>query len=172
MAYATKYLFKWESSNGTTREIRVQKDGYSGSVIQRRLGRAPVLKKQRNGTVFGTSLEFYAECAVDGEFAEFYTSDPKAYKVLLYTGATLLWQGYVTPELYSEPDIAPPYDVQVIATDGIGELKLYDFATQGVKTLRQMFTYLLGYTGLGTDVYLISSMKAGSSGPATPSGRK
>ena len=164
MAYATKYLFKWESSNGTTREIRVQKDGYSGSVIQRRLGRAPVLKKQRNGTVFGTSLEFYAECAVDGEFAEFYTSDPKAYKVLLYTGSTLLWQGYVTPELYSEPDIAPPYDVQVIATDGIGELKLYDFAAQGVKTLRQMFTYLLGYTGLGTDVYLISSMKAGSSG--------
>ena len=164
MAYATKYLFKWQSANGTTREIRVLKNGYSGSVLQRHLGRAPILKKQKNGTVFGTSLEFYAECHVDGEFAEFYTTNPKAYKVELYAGSTLLWTGYVTPELYSEPDIAPPYDVQVIATDGIGELKLYDFEAQGTRTLRQMFTYLLYETGLGTDVYLISSMKAGSSG--------
>ena len=164
MAYATKYLFKWQSANGTTREIRVLKNGYSGSVLQRHLGRAPILKKQKNGTVFGTSLEFYAECQVDGEFAEFYTTNPKAYKVELYAGSTLLWTGYVTPELYSEPDIAPPYDVQVIATDGIGELKLYDFEAQGTKTLRQMFTYLLYETGLGTDVYLISSLKAGSSG--------
>ena len=164
MAYATKYLFKFQSANGTTREIRVLKDGYSGSVLQRALGRAPILKKQKNGTVFGTSLEFYAECKVDGEFAEFYTTDPKAYKVQLYAGNDKLWEGFVTPELYAEPDIAPPYDVQVIATDGVGELKLYDFAAQGSKTLRQMFTYLLGYTGVGTDVYLISSMKAGSSG--------
>ena len=120
MAYSVKYLFKFESSNGTTREIRVLQDGYTGEVIQRPLGRAPILKKQQNGPVHGTSLEFYAECNVDREFIEFYTSDPKAYRVDLYAGATLLWQGYITPELYSEPDIAPPYDVQVVATDGVG----------------------------------------------------
>jgi hypothetical protein len=164
MAYAVKYLFRFESANGTTREIHVLKDSYSGAVIQRALGRAPVLKKQHNGNVYGTSLEFYAECHVDREFIEFYTSDPKAYMVQLYDGSTLLWSGFVTPELYSEPDIAPPYDVQVVATDGVGELKLYDFAPQGLKTLRQMFTYLLGYTGVGTDVFLVSSLKPGSRG--------
>ncbi len=164
MAYGIKYLFKFESAAGTTREIRVLKDGYSGDPIQRSLGRAPVLKKNDGGTVRGTSLEFYAECSVDGEFTEFYTSDPKEYRVDLYAGSTLLWQGYITPELYSEPDIAPPYDVQVIATDGIGELKLYDFAAQGTATLRALLTYLLGYTGLGTDVYLVSSLNPGSAG--------
>lgn len=164
MAYAIKYLFKFESSNGTTREIRVLQDGYSGDVIQRPLGRAPVLKKQQNGPVHGTSLEFYAECHVDREFIEFYTSDPKAYRVDLYAGATLLWQGYITPELYSEPDIAPPYDVQVVATDGVGELKLYDYAAQGTVTLRALLSGLLSRTGLGTDIYLISSLKPGSAG--------
>lgn len=164
MAYAIKYLFKFESSNGTTREIRVLQDGYTGEVIQRPLGRAPVLKKQQNGPVHGTSLEFYAECNVDREFIEFYTSDPKAYRVDLYAGATLLWQGYITPELYSEPDIAPPYDVQVVATDGVGELKLYDYAAQGTVTLRALLSGLLARTGLGTDIYLISSLKAGSRG--------
>lgn len=164
MAYAIKYLFKFESSNGTTREIRVLQDGYTGEVIQRPLGRAPVLKKQQNGPVHGTSLEFYAECHVDREFIEFYTSDPKAYRVDLYAGATLLWRGYITPELYSEPDIAPPYDVQVVATDGVGELKLYDYAAQGTVTLRTLLSGLLSRTGLGTDIYLISSLKAGSRG--------
>lgn len=164
MAYAIKYLFKFESSNGTTREIRVLQDGYTGEVIQRPLGRAPILKKQQNGPVHGTSLEFYAECHVDREFIEFYTSDPKAYRVDLYAGATLLWQGYITPELYSEPDIAPPYDVRVVATDGVGELKLYDYAAQGTVTLRALLSGLLARTGLGTDVYLISSLKAGSRG--------
>jgi len=164
MAYSVKYLFKFESSNGTTREIRVLQDGYTGEVIQRPLGRAPVLKKQQNGPVHGTSLEFYAECNVDREFIEFYTSDPKAYRVDLYAGATLLWQGHITPELYSEPDIAPPYDVQVVATDGVGELKLYDYAAQGTVTLRALLSGLLARTGLGTDIYLISSLKAGSRG--------
>lgn len=164
MAYSVKYLFKFRSAGGTTREIRVLKDGYSGDVIQRPLGRAPILKKQQNGPVHGTSLEFFAECNVDREFIEFYTSDPKEYRVDLYAGSTLLWQGYITPELYSEPDIAPPYDVQVVATDGIGELKLYDYSAQGSVTLRALLTYLLGYTGLSTDVNLVSSLKPGSWG--------
>lgn len=164
MAYSIKYLFKFESSNGTTREIRVLQDGYTGEVIQRPLGRAPMLKKQQNGPVHGTSLEFFAECNVDREFIEFYTSNPKDYRVDLYAGSTLLWQGYITPELYSEPDIAPPYDVQVVATDGVGELKLYDYAAQGTVTLRTLLSGLLGRTGLGTDIYLISSLKPGSAG--------
>ena len=164
MAYATKYVFTFQSVGGTTREIRILKDGYSGDPIRRALGRAPILKKQQNGPVHGTSLELYAECHVDQEFIEFYTSDPKAYRVDLYAGNALLWQGWITPELYSEPDIAPPYDVQVVATDGVGELKLYDFAAQGMVSLRAMLTYLLGKTGLSTDVFLVSSLKAGSAG--------
>lgn len=164
MAYAVKYIFSWQSTNGTDREIRVLKDGHTGDPIRRALGRGPILKKQKSGTVCGTSLEFYPECAVDGEFAEFYTSDPKAYRVELYAGNTLLWTGYVTPELYSEPDVAPPYDVQVVATDGIGELKLYDFTAQGTVTLRALLGVLLAYTGLSSDVNLISSLKPGSGG--------
>ena len=164
MAYAVKYLFKFQSSNGIVREIRVLQDGYSGDVIQRPLGRAPVIKKEQNGGVHGTSLTFYAECHVDQEYIEFYTSDPKEYRVDVYAGSTLLWQGYITPELYSEPDIAPPYDVQVVATDGVGELKLYDFTPQGTVTLRSLLAYLLGHTGLSTDVNLISSLKPGSHG--------
>ena len=74
-------------------------------------------------------MEIYAECKVDGEFLELYTSDPKEFLVTVdVEGGTGYddrpWIGYISPELYSEPDIAPPYDVQITATDGLGELKL------------------------------------------------
>lgn len=189
MYYEVRYLFRFESSNGTTREIRVlhreagdrsmlvSDDDYfltehaglflvvrSYQADQRAQGRAPVIKKEQNGPIHGTSLTFYAECQVDQEYISFYTSDPQEYRVDVYDGSTLLWQGFITPELYSEPDIAPPYDVEVIATDGIGELKLYNFAPQGTVSLRTMLSYLLGYTGLSTDVNLVSSLKPGSRG--------
>ena len=185
--YEVKYLFRFESCNGTTREIRVlhheagdraileSSDDYlmtehTGLYLvvktyretQRPQGRGPVIKKEQNGPIHGTSLTFYAECQVDQEYLDFYTSDPKEFRVDVYDGETLLWQGFITPELYSEPDIAPPYDVQVVATDGLGELKLYDFTEQGTVSLRAMLTYLLGYTGLSTDVNLVSSLEAGS----------
>ena len=147
MAYGTKYRFTFESTNGATYRILIQKDGYSGSILDRCLGRAPVLKRKRSGRVHGTSMEIYAECKVDGEFSELYTSSATEFRVQLYKENTLKWSGFVSPELYSEPDIAPPYDVQIVATDGLGELKLHTFEPQGSKTLSALFAYLLLFTG-------------------------
>ena len=168
MAYGLKYKFVFQSTHGVTTEIDILKNNYSGTVKQRALGRAPVLKKQKSGNVCGTSLDFYAECSVAGEFAELYTSDPKEYKVQVQRGGSVIWSGFVNPELYSEPDIAPPYDVNVTATDGIGELKLYSFELTGRNSLSSVLQYLLGKTGLDTTVNFISRLR--SSTPAVTAG--
>lgn len=149
MAYVTKYQFQFDSDNGTQYTIDIKKEGYSGDVIKRSLGRSPQLKRENgdNG-ICGTSLEIYAECSVDQEFAEFYTTDPFEFKVELSQGSSVIWRGFISPELYSEPDIAPPYDVQIIATDGLGELKMSTWAGIGRATLRDNFQELLAYTGI------------------------
>lgn len=169
MAYGTKYRFTFESTNGTTYRILIQKDGYSGTIKDRPLGRAPVLKRKHSDHIYGTSLEIYAECEVDGEFAELYTSSPTEYRVQLYSGNTLRWSGFVSPELYSEPDIAPPYDVQIVATDGLGELKLHTFQGQGNKSLQALFAYLLSFTGLDTSINYVSNLAAKDSFGSTVS---
>lgn len=119
------YIFRWESQNGTTRVIRITpKTDFSGNYLKRALGSAPVLRYEHNDCIIGTSLEFSAECVADQEFRKLYTSSPYEYDVQLFDqDDTLQWQGFLVPEMYSEPDIAPPYDVALIATDGIGELK-------------------------------------------------
>ena len=58
------------------------------------------------------------------------------------------FRGFISPELYSEPDIAPPYDVRVIATDGLGELRRYLFEPMGTQPLDIIITSLLERTGL------------------------
>lgn len=159
MAYGQKYLFRWESIHGVEFRIVLLQDGYSGSVIQRPIGGAPVLKMQENECVKGTSLEWKAECRVDGEFAELYTSSPKEFAVELYRAGTKIWTGFITPELYSEPDIAPPYDVNIVATDGLGELKLYNYTKIGQQSIRSILQTILSHTGQDNEIYYVSKLR-------------
>ena len=158
MAYGIQYKFIFQSTNGAETEIRVLKDGYSGTVTQRALGGAPVLRQQNGGGVMGSSLAFTPECLVDGEFSQFYTTDAKEFLVEVYRSTTKIWSGFIVPELYSEPDIAPPYDVNITAADGLGELKRYDYQPLGKVTLHALFTSLLSYTGQSLDINYISAL--------------
>lgn len=160
MAYGVKYQFSIESTNGDEVDIFLLQRDYSGQKHIRALGRAPILKRERNGCILGTSLEIFAECRVDGEFAELYTSDAYEYKVEVYKRQILQWTGFVSPELYAEPDIAPPYDVQIIATDGLGELKNYYFAAYDrPKSYQAYIESMLEHTGLALSVDVVSDLQ-------------
>lgn len=157
-SYGTIYEFRFDDINGDDVDIFIAKKNYTGSVTRRALGRTPILKRERSGNILGTSLEIYAECRVDGEFAQLYTSSADEFRVEVYKRQNLLWTGFVSPELYSEPDIAPPYDVQIIATDGLGELKDRDYRFYGKATLRNHIQHALAPTSLQGDITLISSL--------------
>ena len=157
-SYGTIYEFRFDDINGDDVDIFIAKKNYTGSVTRRALGRTPILKRERSGNILGTSLEIYAECKVDGEFAQLYTSSADEFRVEVCKRQNLLWRGFVSPELYSEPDIAPPYDVQIIATDGLGELKDHDYRFYGKATLRNHIQHALAPTSLQGDITLISSL--------------
>ena len=46
MAYNVKYRFRFGSVHGVVYEVRLLENGYSGSVIDRPLGRAPMIRMQ------------------------------------------------------------------------------------------------------------------------------
>lgn len=158
MAYGVLYEFTFESTNGADCLIQIQKKDYTGEVKKRKLGRSPVLKRENNDRIYGTSCEIYAECVEDGEFSQLYTSSPYEFRVEVYRNNQLLWVGFVSPELYSEPDIAPPYDVQIIATDGLGELKDYSWSRLGLTTIHNILIELLGKSGLDRSFYMVSDL--------------
>lgn len=151
MAYSTRFYFRFDTDAGREMRINIKQDGFSGTSVQRPLGGSPILKRDsgENG-IFGTSLEILAECNTDGEFSVLYTSNPREFFVELLdvTNSTTLWTGFVSPELYSEPEVAPPYDVKIIAVDGLGELKLDPFVAAGRQTLYSHLSTILAHSGL------------------------
>ena len=164
MAYGTKFRFRFDSCHGTTYEVRLQEDGYSGSITDRPLGKAPVIRMQDSDPIRATTCELALECRVDGEYVDLYTLDPKQFKVeVRYKSGSswpVVWSGFVATEIYSEPDIAPPYDVHITATDGIGVLKEYDYAPYGAaRTVRSHLQGLLAKTGLTLDLYSASRLR-------------
>ena len=169
MAFYTKYDMSFKSVHGVPISVEIQVDGYTGDPIVRRLGAAPSLKTQKNGRIISTSIEFLAECLVWGEFAEFYTQDPRRFQVLVGRGddgegnTRPIWRGYVTPEIYSEPYISAPYDVRICANDGLGELKLYDWEPVGRQTIAQTLVTLLEAAGAEySSIYSVSSLRPAS----------
>lgn len=161
--YGVKYRFRWSDDQGADWKVDISQDGYTGSVLQRAIGASSVsLRRDRNGNICGTSLELAAECVVDEEFAELYTTNPYEFKVEVFCNGTSLWLGFITPELYSEPFIAPPYDVQVTASDNLGELKRYKWGAAGRVTLANMLATLLSPTGLSLAQRYVSKMATSS----------
>ena len=159
MAYGAKWEFTFDSTNGVGTLIRISKDGYSGSVTKRPLGKAPVIKQSKNGRIKTTSLSLQAECQVDGEFSEFYTTNPKAFKVEVYRSNTPVFEGFLVTEIFSEPLIAPPYDVSINAVDGLSELKMVDFVPTGMQKLITHLKNLLDNTGADNAIQIVSGLR-------------
>ena len=158
-SYGKIYEFVRDSQNGAEIIITISKKNYTGESMVRPLGRAPMLKRENNGHIFGTSLEIYAECKVDGEFAQFYTSSADEFLVEVWKDQVLIWSGFISPELYSEPDIAPPYDVQIIATDGLGELKNFEYVNDGDVSISEHLSQLISHTGLSLEAVMASDLR-------------
>ena len=157
MAYGARYLFNFRSDNGKDVVIRISENGYSGSTLSRHVGGSPQLRLEQSDCIKGMSLEIPAECVVEDEYADLYTSDPYKYLVELEINSTPMWKGYITPELYSAPWIDPPYDVTLTATDGLGELKMHTFPALGRQSLEAFLSTLLAATGLNLPIKLIST---------------
>ena len=165
MAYGELYRFVFDAANGPEVTISVAKKDYTGAVYRRAVGGSATLRRERSGCILGSSLAWSAECLSEDEFAELYTSDPTLYRVSLLFSGTTVWQGFITPELYSSPWVDTPYDVTLTATDNLAELKNSTFKATGDIQVEWLIRDLLEITGVNIssaqdmDVAYISSMK-------------
>ena len=165
MAYGELYRFVFDAANGPEVTISVAKKDYTGEVYRRAVGGSATLRRERSGCILGSSLAWSAECLSEDEFAELYTSDPTLYRVSLRFSGTTVWQGFITPELYSSPWVDTPYDVTLTATDNLAELKNSTFKATGDIQVEWLIRDLLEITGISIssaqdmEVAYISSMK-------------
>lgn len=100
----------------------------------------------------------------DGRYDILYTGNETKYKVNLIHDAshTLFWQGYLLPDLYSEPYTNGVLFVDFEATDGLGRLKgkcLPDDYYFEEKSIIQVISACLRATGLELDLFFIPAIE-------------
>lgn len=81
------------------------------------------------------------------QFLDLFTQDERKFKVIWYknygAGFVSKWTGFVTPTVYSEPfHSSTKYPVQITATDGLADLKTYDFIDKSGNIFRNQISVL------------------------------
>jgi len=158
MAYGLRIRFEHHDFLGNLSRFDISERDYEDNYIERILEGnepcKPVWGDRSNTlpTIYGSELvlQFYAE--VDSEFLFLFTADSKKFKVDHYSGDNLdlVWSGFIAPENWSEPLIAPPYPVSATAIDGLGNLKAETFPELVAEraTLLELIATILQQTGL------------------------
>lgn len=146
--------------------LEIWEEGYSGPVTTLRMGGAGfVSKRDRDGGIYGTSMELKLESTLDSQLIKLYTADAQKFLVRHYRNNILVQSGLVVPEQYSEEYIAPPYDISLLVTDGLGLLKEKKYNYFGRHSVLEVLKYCLDTTGLELDFDLVFDMREGLSNP-------
>lgn len=147
---------------GNNAEIRIYLEGFAGAPVTRK-GASDFFEIQWGDSnsellpnIYGAQLtaRFFAE--TDYEFLDLFTvATRECYIEAELTDTNeLIFCGYTEPAKWSEPLIAPPYEVSLTAYDGLGLLTDEEFLTaareyyEGTETALALLQKLLAKTGL------------------------
>ena len=152
--FGLKYRLRYETAFWKKDvKVDIEEKDYTGAGVMKKIG-ANHLKfnKEKNsatGKIRATSLEFSIQADTDLEYAPFYTDENGTYRVKLKIDDQVVWLGFIVCDQYSEDYVYPPYDVDILATDGLGLLKNYKFELTGMVTRFEAIRYCLEKIGRG-----------------------
>jgi hypothetical protein len=104
------------------------------------------------------NFDMLTKTAKDAAFINFFSGDEHRFKVLVKNDVddSIIWQGYVLPDLYSEPYKNGCFFVSFTASDGLGRLKgkyLPEDYYSREKSLIDIFCQCLKLTGIELDLF-------------------
>ena len=121
-------------------------------------------------------IDFYKNNLSD-DFSELLAAESDSFKVYLYKGTDLFWQGWIGTQLFSEPFASPPYPISIRAYDGLHLLKNIPYfdAPEVFQATSNLFNDRYGYhnivdvvekciynTGVLNDIYYCVNIKNSS----------
>lgn len=71
--------------------------------------------------IFGREFTVQVLSESNFQFIDFHNSDSRNIRCDYYEGGDLVFSGWVLPDLFTEPYIAPPYPVSIVCRCGLGE---------------------------------------------------
>lgn len=176
-AYGDRFILEYKDLKGFQTKVLVKKKDYIG-VLDEICGSGSPFSIDLRGEGSGNKFEpllstkgtIQLLSRVDSQFLEFYTNDPNLYIVEYWkdfgAGYLQYWTGKILPNQYSESYKFPPYYVDVVATDGLPELRDFFLMQEdgqryeGEISLIKLIAQLLQPLGLGLDILVACNLYA------------
>jgi hypothetical protein len=152
MSAAIKYrLEAYSHKYNDVYRVDILEEGYTGAIQRKNIGAGRLRMEKRPGVIQLTSLIISIQADTNFEYLGFFQNNNRKYPVKLYKNDTQIWSGYLVAESYSEPYINPPYDITIVATDGLGLLENYTFENDGIQSRLQAIKHCIDNLGLVLD---------------------
>jgi hypothetical protein len=129
MAYNRKYYFEFADYYNDIFRVEILGRDFEGEEEEIIAGENPLIVSypgdDRNlfNPIIGSEVKLELFSDTNFKFISLHNSDARAHRVDIYKNEELYWQGWILPDLFSEPYIAPPYIVTISARCGLGELQ-------------------------------------------------
>jgi|GEM_PF-4278836 len=146
MAYGVKYTTTYYRRSGGATKIDILEDGYGGAITTLLPATDPLTISVTNdiNNIYAGTIGSGATIRVlaDPLSLDLFTTDPQKYKVIIYNGSTLIWQGFINAGIYSEPLGSPNYSLITLnANDGMNVLDMMNYAPDAS-------TFYLGHSNI------------------------
>jgi len=172
-----KYRSEWVSWNGDSFRIDVTEKDYTGAIVDipKMDGGSPLTLEmttisrqeiQKLSPLKATRAVARFTVQSEGKMREIFGADEDKHKLKIYKNDSLIWQGSILTDTWIEPWLEPPYNVELVATDGVQKLNdlpyektgtagIYDFSLGdgnkqffGTEKLIKIIARMLQFTGL------------------------
>lgn len=180
MAYGVKYRLEFSDVQGNQRKIEILKKDYNSTVFPMICDGEPMtIEWKADDDIYepliGSSAKLNLKVTNDVTYDNFFEYDEREYKLILYFQESVgnwsvYWAGFITNDVYQEAIITPPYNIELTAIDGLGQLKgfntwLPDTLDESKNTFLWDFIYQnLAQLGLDFDIWISNDIRSGISG--------
>jgi hypothetical protein len=140
MAFGTKYRCEFTDILGIDWKVDIQEDPDPGTITTLQASGEPLIFEWYgeddvfDQNIMGSKMSLNIEADSDFTLSDLFTSNSLEYKVIVYRGVTVFWNGYILANNYQEPYDQAPFTVTITATDGLGLLKEFKFSGIGYTT--------------------------------------
>ena len=134
MAYGIKYHIQYTNEKGNVTLVNILKNGHVSPDTEIQGGSNDPVSirwfgegEDKYSPIHGSEASVALNVTTDFQFSEFIEVDDDEYRIDINHDGTLLWRGWMIPDLHQEQYKDPPYSLTIRAIDGLGRLKGIDY---------------------------------------------
>lgn len=138
MSYGLKYTGTLINQFGQTVEINILERDYTGSDQTVTIAGCDLTMNGDDENIFigkiTTSITVGFLSETNFQFIDLFSADKRKFRMKVYIDASLYWQGWVVPDLFTEQYTGAPYITKITARCGLAELDSIPFTLTGMKS--------------------------------------